>query len=143
MSPGNEAQRLHIPLKTKQGSVGPISPLHLETCDRQQTVPKQASALILDVDLDGRNDFVIGARRSPGPSEVSRLSTPNLTPAPVISGPWRTLTLSNKSAPPDRNELADMNGDERLDAVVGYESISSAGLLAWYEGPVDPMGLRT
>jgi hypothetical protein len=34
---------------------------------------------------------------------------------------------------PDRNRLADLNGDGRLDAVVGYEAISVRGKLAWYE----------
>lgn len=34
---------------------------------------------------------------------------------------------------PDRNRLADINGDGRLDAVVGYEAISVNGTLAWYE----------
>lgn len=34
---------------------------------------------------------------------------------------------------PDRNRLADINQDGRLDAVVGYEAISVAGKLAWYE----------
>jgi hypothetical protein len=37
---------------------------------------------------------------------------------------------------PDRNRLADINGDGRLDAIVGYEAISVLGKLAWYEqGP--------
>lgn len=34
---------------------------------------------------------------------------------------------------PDRNRLADINQDGRLDAVVGYEAISAPGKLAWYE----------
>jgi hypothetical protein len=34
---------------------------------------------------------------------------------------------------PDRNRLADINQDGRLDAVVGYEAISIEGKLAWYE----------
>jgi hypothetical protein len=32
--------------------------------------PQQVLALVLDVDKDGLNDFVIGARRNPGPSLV-------------------------------------------------------------------------
>lgn len=36
---------------------------------------------------------------------------------------------------PDRNRLADINGDGRLDAVVGYEAIGILGKLAWYEQP--------
>jgi VCBS repeat protein len=38
---------------------------------------------------------------------------------------------------PDRNRLADVNGDGRLDAVVGYEAINVPGKLAWYENPPD------
>jgi len=34
---------------------------------------------------------------------------------------------------PDRNRLVDINNDGKLDAVVGYEAISTEGKLAWYE----------
>jgi hypothetical protein len=52
---------------------------------------------------------------------------------------WREHTLHDTTgAPygesdPDRNRLADINGNGRLDAVVGYEAISVSGLIAWYE----------
>ncbi len=46
---------------------------------------------------------------------------------------WSEFVISNISENPDRNELVDMNGDKRLDAVVGFEAISQPGLLAWYE----------
>jgi hypothetical protein len=36
---------------------------------------------------------------------------------------------------PDRNSLADMNADGRLDSVVGFEAINKPGKLAWYEQP--------
>ena len=36
---------------------------------------------------------------------------------------------------PDRNRLADINGDGRLDAVIGFEAISAPGEVAWYEQP--------
>jgi len=39
---------------------------------------------------------------------------------------------------PDRNVLADINRDGRLDAVVGFEAINVPGKLAWYEQPADP-----
>ncbi|MFN2199701.1 MAG: FG-GAP repeat domain-containing protein, partial [Caldilineaceae bacterium] len=42
-----------------------------------------------------------------------------------------------------RNRLADMNGDGRLDAVVGYEAISKEGTLAWYEQPRTATNLWT
>jgi hypothetical protein len=32
---------------------------------------------------------------------------------------------------PDRNRLADISRDGRLDAAVGYEAISTNGKLAW------------
>ena len=38
---------------------------------------------------------------------------------------------------PDRNRLADINEDGRLDAVVGFEAISVPGKLAWYEQGMD------
>ncbi len=48
---------------------------------------------------------------------------------------WRVQSLNNTPSDPDRNRLADMNGDGRLDAVVGFEAISVPGKLAWYEQP--------
>lgn len=47
-----------------------------------------------------------------------------------------TSGAPNGERDPDRNLLADINKDGRLDAVVGYEAISINGKLAWYEqGP--------
>jgi hypothetical protein len=46
---------------------------------------------------------------------------------------WSPNTVFNTSDSPDRNRLADINRDGRLDAVVGYEAISKSGKLAWYE----------
>ncbi len=62
---------------------------------------------------------------------------------PQNSGPWQSFTLSNNSGDPDRNELADVNDDGRLDAIVGYEAISNPGLLAWYEAPANATNLWT
>ncbi len=47
---------------------------------------------------------------------------------------WRMQSIRT-SGDPDRNRLADINGDGRLDAVVGYEAVSVLGKLAWYEQP--------
>jgi hypothetical protein len=56
-------------------------------------------------------------------------------------GSWTAFTLYNTGDIPDRNELADVNGDGRLDAVIGYEAVSSSGKLAWYEQPAQPTNL--
>ena len=50
------------------------------------------------------------------------------------------MTASPHSAGgnPDRNRLADINGDGRLDAVVGFEAISKSGDVVWYEQGRDP-----
>ena len=59
------------------------------------------------------------------------------------SAGWSPFTLNNSSGSPDRNQLADVNGDGRLDAVVGYEATNSLGKLAWYEQPTNPTGIWT
>ncbi|MCI0393215.1 MAG: VCBS repeat-containing protein [Acidobacteria bacterium] len=51
---------------------------------------------------------------------------------------WALHTLNGVSGDPDRNRLADINGDGRLDAVVGFEAINKPGKLAWYEQPPNP-----
>jgi hypothetical protein len=43
--------------------------------------------------------------------------------------------VSDVDGDPDRNRLVDMNGDGRLDAVVGFQAISVEGKLAWYQQP--------
>jgi hypothetical protein len=51
---------------------------------------------------------------------------------------WQPIIIDDTNDPPDRNRLADINGDGRLDAVVGFEAISSIGPLVWYEQGADP-----
>lgn len=53
-------------------------------------------------------------------------------------GTWSDHALFHADDNPDRNRLADMNNDGRLDAVVGYEAISVDGKLAWYEQGISP-----
>jgi hypothetical protein len=50
---------------------------------------------------------------------------------------WVPHRLSDEPAPPDRNELIDMDGDVWLDAVIGFEAISKPGEVAWYRGGPD------
>ncbi len=47
---------------------------------------------------------------------------------------WRPVTIS-PDPKPDRNRLADINGDGLLDAVVGFEAIGVPGEVVWYEQP--------
>ncbi|MBN2288763.1 MAG: VCBS repeat-containing protein [Candidatus Glassbacteria bacterium] len=69
-----------------------------------------------DIDLDGDTDLLLGTvwLRNDGSS-------------------WSAHTLFETKGSPDRNCLADINGDGLPDAVVGYEAINSPGKLAWYE----------
>lgn len=71
-----------------------------------------------DIDRDGDQDLLTGSKwlRNNGST-------------------WSTHTLYAATATehPDRNNLADINRDGKLDAVIGYEAISIAGKLAWYQ----------
>jgi len=69
-----------------------------------------------DIDRDGDFDLLLGTQwlRNDGSS-------------------WSSFGLSASEGRPDRNRLTDINGDGRLDAVVGFEAISKKGKLVWYE----------
>lgn len=75
-----------------------------------------------DIDRDGDLDLLLGTiwLRNDG------------------AGRWQPLELYTTKANPDRNRLADINGDGRLDAVVGYEAVNKPGLVAWYTQGADP-----
>jgi hypothetical protein len=49
-------------------------------------------------------------------------------------GGWQPVTIAPEPKP-DRNRLADINGDGLLDALVGFEAIGVPGDVAWYEQP--------
>lgn len=73
-----------------------------------------------DIDRDGRTDLLLGTRwlRNEG------------------RGLFRPYAIDPARDNPDRNVLVDINGDGRLDAVVGFEAISVPGDVVWYEqGP--------
>jgi hypothetical protein len=59
------------------------------------------------------------------------------------AGSWTKFVLNPASGDPDRNRLADINHDGRLDAVVGFEAINVPGKMAWYEQPADSTGTWT
>jgi hypothetical protein len=69
-----------------------------------------------DIDQDGDIDLLLG---------TTWLSNEGTS--------WIPYTLYATEEMPDRNRLADINNDGRLDAVVGFEAISKIGKLAWYE----------
>lgn len=81
-----------------------------------------------DIDRDGDLDLLIGDKwlRNDG-------------------GSWSSHTIGNVAAidsgsEPDRNDLADINGDGRLDAVIGLEY----GVhILWYEAPANPTNTWT
>jgi len=73
-----------------------------------------------DIDRDGRLDLLLGTvwLRNEGAA-------------------WRALAIDPQRTKPDRNRLADLNGDGRLDAIVGFEAISQPGDVVWYEQGTD------
>lgn len=79
-----------------------------------------------DIDRDGDMDLLLGTRwlRNDG-------------------GSWSLHVVHPTPGEPDRNRLADINRDGRLDAVVGFEAINQPGKLAWYEQPADPTAAWT
>ncbi|MCB0108690.1 MAG: VCBS repeat-containing protein, partial [Caldilineaceae bacterium] len=69
-----------------------------------------------DIDRDGDADLLLGTRWLENTGSV-----------------WLDHTLYATTKEVDRNRLADINNDGRLDAVVGYQAANKVGKLAWYE----------
>ncbi len=79
-----------------------------------------------DIDRDGRIDLLLGTcwLRNEGST-------------------WTLHTLSDSEGDPDRNRLADISGDGRPDAVVGFEAINKPGKLVWYQQGASPFAKWT
>jgi hypothetical protein len=110
---GNGIQVLTVP-GGNQNRSWDWSRLHDESQDEQLSAA--------DIDRDGDTDLLLGTKwlRNDG-------------------GAWSVHAIDPENgAPPDRNRLGDINGDGKLDAVVGFEAISSTGQLVWYQQSDDP-----
>ncbi len=79
-----------------------------------------------DIDRDGDIDLLLGT-----------LWLENQGDTWVVHTLHDTEGAPYGESDPDRNRLGDINGDNRLDAIVGYEAISTDGKLAWYEQGLD------
>lgn len=97
----------------------PAKPTEMQWTWRRLTEYSQDEMLSVGhIDRDAVMDLLLGTRwlRNSGSLQV-------LHPTP---------------GDPDRNRLADINGDGLLDAVVGFEAINIPGKLAWYQQREDP-----
>jgi hypothetical protein len=94
------------------------------TWKRILTESQDEDVTAADIDRDGDQDLLLGTwwLRNDG------------------AGSWMKFVLNPVKGDPDRNRLADINNDGRLDAVVGFEAINIPGKIAWYEQPENPTG---
>ncbi len=107
-----------VQLLTAPGA-GAGQPWRLETIS---TFSQDEALSAGDIDRDGRTDLLLGTwwlRNEPSGFTRHR--------------------ISDDVAAPDRNRLADLDGDGRLDAVVGFEAISKPGDVVWFRQGADPL----
>lgn len=107
---GKGIQQLEIPVDPSSG---------MWDYSKISTTSQDEDLSIGDIGNDGDDDLLLGTHW-------------------LEATAWTDHTLYSTTYNPDRNELADIDGDGRLDAVVGYEAISVQGKLAWYRQPSTP-----
>jgi hypothetical protein len=112
-----------------QAETTPLTWTHLSTATGDLPLPsaslEQTSALILDIDRDNVNDFVIASRRNPGPAMVWYRRNDNGWTRYLIEG--AALNIEAGGA------FYDIDGDGDLDIVMGADSASNH--VWWWENP--------
>ena len=106
-----------------------ISWAHLSSGSGDLPLPtdstQQTSTLILDIDKDGLNDFVIAARRSPGPSLVWYRR---------LADGWDRYVIDNSILRIEAGgTFTDIDGDGDLDIVMGGDG--GVNTVWWWENP--------
>lgn len=86
------------------------------TWERVSELSQDEAVDAADIDRDGDTDLLLGTYWLEN-----------------REGRFRARQLNPSEGLPDRNVLADIDGDGRLDGVSGYESSRAPGKLAWYE----------
>lgn len=102
---------------------------HLSSANGDLAVPsgstEQTAALILDIDKDGLNDFVIGARKSPGPAMVWYRRHANGWDRYVMDSTIMRIEAGGA--------FYDIDGDGDLDIAMGGDG--SSNQIWWWENP--------
>jgi hypothetical protein len=133
LGPIEVALSWHAPGYGVQMLTVPVKPAHETWPWRRITGTSQDEQLSVgDIDRDGALDLLLGTKWLCNKCPQYRRQLRDLDRWLGTNWlRWRTHTLNAASGKPDRNRLADINGDGRLDAVIGYDQ----HMLAWYEQP--------